>query len=63
MIFKYNEKVDVKELCDLRQAVGWNRMEKKKSRAFTNLRFLKKEIISAESVCTLTMKEKRASLA
>ena len=28
MIFKYNEKVDVKELCDLRQAVGWNRMEK-----------------------------------
>ena len=31
MIFKYNEKVDVKELCDLRQAVGWNRMEKELS--------------------------------
>ena len=28
MIYKYNEKVDVKEICDLRQAVGWNRMEK-----------------------------------
>ena len=28
MIFKYNERVDIKELCDLRQAVGWNRMEK-----------------------------------
>ena len=31
MIFKYNEKVDVKELCGLRQAVGWNRMEKELS--------------------------------
>ena len=31
MIIKYNEKVDVKELCDLRQAVGWNRMEKELS--------------------------------
>ena len=28
MIYKYNERVDVKELCDLRQSVGWNRMEK-----------------------------------
>ena len=28
MIYKYNESVDVKELCDLRQSVGWNRMEK-----------------------------------
>ena len=28
MIYKYNEKVDVKEICDLRQSVGWNRMEK-----------------------------------
>lgn len=28
MIYKYNEKIDVKELCDLRQSVGWNRMEK-----------------------------------
>ena len=28
MIYKYNESVDVNELCDLRQAVGWNRMEK-----------------------------------
>ena len=29
MIFKYNERVNVQELCDLRQSVGWNRMEKK----------------------------------
>ena len=28
MIYKYNEKVELKELCDLRQSVGWNRMEK-----------------------------------
>ena len=28
MIYKYNEKIDVKEICDLRQSVGWNRMEK-----------------------------------
>ena len=28
MIFKYNEKVNVKDICDLRQSVGWNRMEK-----------------------------------
>ncbi len=28
MIYKYNEKVDVKDICDLRQSVGWNRMEK-----------------------------------
>lgn len=28
MIFKYNERVNVQELCDLRQSVGWNRMEK-----------------------------------
>lgn len=31
MIYKYNEKVDVKEICDLRQSVGWNRMEKEMS--------------------------------
>ena len=28
MIYKYNEKVDVKDICNLRQSVGWNRMEK-----------------------------------
>ena len=28
MIFKYNERVNVQEICDLRQSVGWNRMEK-----------------------------------
>ena len=28
MIFKYNERVNVQDLCDLRQTVGWNRMEK-----------------------------------
>ena len=28
MIYKYNERVNVQELCDLRQSVGWNRMEK-----------------------------------
>lgn len=28
MIYKYNEPVPVKALADLRQAVGWNRMEK-----------------------------------
>lgn len=28
MIYKYNEKIDVKDICDLRQSVGWNRMEK-----------------------------------
>ena len=27
MIFKYNERVNAKEVCDLRQSVGWNRME------------------------------------
>lgn len=29
MIFKYNERVNVQDLCDLRQSIGWNRMEKK----------------------------------
>ena len=28
MIYKYNEPVSAKELSDLREAVGWNRMEK-----------------------------------
>lgn len=28
MVFKYNEKVDPNSLSDLREAVGWNRMEK-----------------------------------
>lgn len=27
MVFKFNEKVSVKALADLREAVGWNRME------------------------------------
>ncbi len=28
MVYKFNEKVSAKELADLREAVGWNRMEK-----------------------------------
>lgn len=28
MIYKYNERVNVQEICNLRQSVGWNRMEK-----------------------------------
>lgn len=28
MIFKYNERVNVQDIYDLRQSVGWNRMEK-----------------------------------
>ena len=28
MIFKFNERINVQEICDLRQSVGWNRMEK-----------------------------------
>ena len=31
MLFKYNEYVSAKELSDLREAVGWNRMEKEYS--------------------------------
>jgi len=27
MIYKYNEHVSAKALSDLREAVGWNRME------------------------------------
>lgn len=27
MVYKFNEKVSVKALADLREAVGWNRME------------------------------------
>lgn len=27
MVFKFNEKLSVKALADLREAVGWNRME------------------------------------
>ena len=27
MVFKFNEKVPVKALADLRESVGWNRME------------------------------------
>ena len=32
MIYKFNEKVSVKALADLRESVGWNRME----REYTN---------------------------
>ena len=28
MVYKYNEKVSVKALADLRESVGWSRMEK-----------------------------------
>ena len=28
MVYKFNEKVSVKALADLRESVGWNRMEK-----------------------------------
>lgn len=28
MVYKFNEKVSVKSLADLRESVGWNRMEK-----------------------------------
>ena len=28
MMYKFNEKVSVKALADLRESVGWNRMEK-----------------------------------
>ncbi len=28
MVYKFNEKVSVKALTDLREAVGWNRMER-----------------------------------
>ncbi len=28
MIYKFNEQVSVKELADLRESVGWNRMER-----------------------------------
>ena len=28
MMYKFNEKVPVKALADLRESVGWNRMEK-----------------------------------
>lgn len=31
MVYKFNEKVSAKELADLREAVGWNRMEKEYS--------------------------------
>ena len=27
LVFKFNEKVPVKALADLRESVGWNRME------------------------------------
>ena len=28
MVYKFNEKVAVKALADLRESVGWNRMER-----------------------------------
>ena len=28
MVYKFNEKVSVKALADLRESVGWNRMER-----------------------------------
>ena len=34
MMYKFNEKVSVKALADLRESVGWNRMEKEYKNPF-----------------------------
>ena len=34
MVYKFNEKVSVKALADLRESVGWNRMEKEYTNPF-----------------------------
>lgn len=34
MLLKYNENITAKELADLREAVGWNRMEEEYGRPF-----------------------------
>ncbi len=36
MVYEFNEKVSVKALADLRESVGWNRMEKEYTSPFMN---------------------------